>query len=1766
MKTKLSKRVIACLLVTVMLIGVFMAIPASGEWVAPDDWVEMPDPDNATWDRLWSWDRGGTGMPDPNDPNEGLPFSWGTHEWLPEGGYAADFITTVLNYDKTTKATSVKAGDVVWVKVDVANVNMDIFTDGFTDAEYLLSFDDRLAFPFMLPGDIGWNGVNNGIYLGEFEDADYETISWFQLAFKKNVNKRMNWDDSSKYIYRYSTEQYEKDGLGIKISLACEDVDNNIKDGDVSWWFPIQISEDAADGETVTFTIPYPTETAFVSGYPDDKSYDPVQLLRGSAISVVVDNYADVAANLAAGAAYAFVASGSDLSAKTEGFATDLLRPLTPNANYDTVAGDAIGALDFRAPADVNSVTLTFNTNENSAVPTAVKVFGVKADGSKVELGTVNTGVAVNEGVENTTFDWNRYPFENFTNWTDEKYKTVNAANAYTFTVSGFEVDAYTGIYFEATATEGKSVSLGEIEVAGEFAKYAINVENGFITSVDGSDLGADLTSGEYASGTVLEITANVPADFDFIGWTIDENGDGAIADSSANTTTFVVGAADTTVTANLEATKYALTVQNGTGSGDYAKGTVVDITALAEIADQSGRPNVFSHWEVVSGDATITNTNASETTVVTNGVATIIAVYKLASYNLTVVYGSGDGLYEYDATTTIVADERDEKVFSHWEIISGTAFIADENSAETTVRVLGEATIEAIYTDKVYSFDVVNGTATPDDGEFKKGTELTITADAPADGKFFAGWEITSGSATITDASSATTTVITSNVATVITAIYKDKYTVVVNGGTGDGQYAPATEVTITADSAVAGDTFYKWIVDSGSVSFADGYDEYDAVAKIIVNADVEVTSKYLPLYADAPANLANGSTVSVLTGSTMTFDAEADKAIFAQLTDNKYPLLEQSNWPLIYSANGTVKLMFALDKVYEINKVVVDAGFIANNNFSYLPDGITVYGSNTTDGSNAVELVSASELCTDINTKWTNLEADTDITGNSYLYTLEVPESKVDNYQYVIIEFDCSWTLLDQKNSHLRLGEVEIYGDPAKYMVETVDATIEGYESSTKFETGTVLTIVPNPDTVEKAFDMWTYCGSGTLDAANNTWTVGTGDATITANYVDINKPAPDNIAPNASLSINDGTVSGGDSAYINDQIYAITEGAKWTAIDSGANGATLVFALGDYFDLESVAVEYKQIAGKAFPPIEATIYGTNSVLDGSVTQIGTIKFLTDSKTVVDFDVPCNLTSVANRISADVTGSYKYVIIEFSYLTTDFPVYIGEIEIYGVASASKITVENGTATPVEPDGGYDVGETVTITANEIADKIFTGWTVVSGDAVIADPTAATTTVTVGFENSVIKANYDDILYDVDVVKGTIDADDVQADGYVVGTVIGITADTIQDKVFVEWKIVSGNGTFADQNSATTTFTTGSGDTVIEAVYADALYKVTVQSGTVQNGNDNGYTVGTVVTIIADAPAAGKEFAGWEIVSGTAVIADPTAATTTVTVGSGDVVVKATYKDIPYSVTVDNGAIVGVVKEEYFYGDVVSIVANAPEAHKEFAGWTIVSGEGAVIADSTSATTTVTVGTSDVVVRAEYVDVLYKVNISGGYVDEDDYSEDGYVIGSVLDISANIPEIGTEFVGWEVVEGDAVIADPTAIDTTVTVGAEDSKIAAVFAKIPYTLTIMNGTVEEGAKEEYFYGDEVTIVADDIEGKEFIGWTIVSGEGATIKDATSDTTTIKFGADDIVVEAKYKDVVDTPPTGDNGFVWYLILALIALCGFAALAYNKKRCK
>jgi len=336
---------------------------------------------------------------------------------------------------------------------------------------------------------------------------------------------------------------------------------------------------------------------------------------------------------------------------------------------------------------------------------------------------------------------------------------------------------------------------------------------------------------GNYTEGTVVDINADSPPSGQtFDAWIGDTSG---IADVNAASTTLTMPAADATITATyVAAPSYTLTVNSGTGDGDYTEGTVVDISA-----DAAPSGKVFDVW---TGDTTgIADVNAASTTITMPGSdATITATYKDA--------GPGG--------TTLIVDWGDSEAnnvygFSDWNNVylgpyqsyssAGPDGIVGSTTDNYTVNGVNGSAESFSVGDKIvvtwYNNTGAQVTFTPKvsfddedywDGGSSSGTwyDMTqLTLDDAATGT--SGYTFTSGVAGsyyrvhVCRALNNTPQMLCDKIE-LVTEGGAPTYTLTVNSGTGDGSYTEGTVVDITADAAPSGQEFDQWVGDTAGIA----------------------------------------------------------------------------------------------------------------------------------------------------------------------------------------------------------------------------------------------------------------------------------------------------------------------------------------------------------------------------------------------------------------------------------------------------------------------------------------------------------------------------------------------------------------------------------------------------------------------------------------------------------------------------------------------------------------------------------------------------------------------------------------------------------------------------------------------------------------------------------------------------------------------------------------------------------------------------------
>ena len=136
-----------------------------------------------------------------------------------------------------------------------------------------------------------------------------------------------------------------------------------------------------------------------------------------------------------------------------------------------------------------------------------------------------------------------------------------------------------------------------------------------------------------------------------------------------------------------------------------------------------------------------------------------------------------------------------------------------------------------------------------------------------------------------------------------------------------------------------------------------------------------------------------------------------------------------------------------------------------------------------------------------------------------------------------------------------------------------------------------------------------------------------------------------------------------------------------------------------------------------------------------------------------------------------------------------------------------------------------------------------------------------------------------------------------------------------------------------------------------------------------------------------------------------------------------------------------------------------------------------------------------------------------------------DGSGSDSYYEGDVVEITANDAPEGYRFKGWTVVSGDVELDDASSETTTFTMPAEDVQIKAEYEVVKYSLVVNNGS----GSGSYAMGEQVSLTANyPSSGKVFAGWKVTGGN-AGVASADRYYSSITMPAEDVTVEATYKD-------------------------------------
>lgn len=252
---------------------------------------------------------------------------------------------------------------------------------------------------------------------------------------------------------------------------------------------------------------------------------------------------------------------------------------------------------------------------------------------------------------------------------------------------------------------------------------------------------------------------------------------------------------------------------------------------------------------------------------------------------------------------------------------------------------------------------------------------------------------------------------------------------------------------------------------------------------------------------------------------------------------------------------------------------------------------------------------------------------------------------------------------------------------------------------------------------------------------------------------------------------------------------------------------------------------------------PALYSVTYNGNSNTGGSVPVDGSSPYVAGSTVTVLGNtgslVRTSYSFAGWNIAADGTGTNYSPAATFS-IAANTTLYAKWTAV--TYQLTVTTSTGGTITaPVSSPATVSHAAATTITATATAGYTFTGWTVESGAASIANAALLSTTVTLTSGNAAVKANFTFNTYQLTVATttgGTITAPVSSPVTVNHGAATTITATTSTGYTFTNWTVTAGSASIASPAALSTTATLTSGNATVRANFTINTFSMTASAG----------------------------------------------------------------------------------------------------------------------------------------------------------------------------------------------------------------------------------------------------------------------------------------------------------------------------------------------
>ena len=486
----------------------------------------------------------------------------------------------------------------------------------------------------------------------------------------------------------------------------------------------------------------------------------------------------------------------------------------------------------------------------------------------------------------------------------------------------------------------------------------------------------------------------------------------------------------------------------------------------------------------------------------------------------------------------------------------------------------------------------------------------------------------------------------------------------------------------------------------------------------------------------------------------------------------------------------------------------------------------------------------------------------------------------------------------------------------------------------------------------------------------------------------------------------------------------------------------------------------------------------------------------------------------------------------------TTTFNMPAGEVQVEAkYKMLQSITVNDGIYTVNGATTTEAVkGDKIVATANPAPEgEKFVGWNVVGVDGLTDEQKAASPIEFEMPKNGVeLTAQYK-TLRNIVVNNGTYTVNGTDDKQAVEGDKITVKAAERPGYQFVRWEVVPDNVTITGVNNEEATFTMPNENVELKARY-NKLYTITVDGG---HADVTSALTGKEITVDADVPD-GKKFMGWKADGITLTPAQQQSKHITFFMPEGNVTLTAEYKTLHTVTVIGANGTSTVLPDTYIEGDMVTVNAEKygiPAG--EFDHWE--SNDIRLITDKWQSPTLTFKMVDKNVTLTAVPKTLFTITVTGGTVNGESTTA-RVKAGDWVTIKAENKGDDWKFIEWKLTGPENFTLDTS--QSTVQFQMPSGNVTLEAVQMEYRTVTINYGNSTTVNDKALHGDSITVTADEVDGKRFVGWTYKSSDmtfNLTDEELAKKTLNFTVPEGDVTLTANYKQLytvtVDGEPAG-----------------------------